>query len=434
MKKFLFFLCFFALTAMQIWAGGPHGIESDTIWYREFSNEVRQVKFSPDGNLIYAAVNNNKPLLIDAVTSNTIKQFDSLFSPIVIDLTADGKTFCAINNDSLVVWDTQTGAIFKKISPPKETWTNVNYPPQFKTMSISPDGSYLSATVYFWTSTSSHGDPIFTTRLYTWDTHTWQIFNQMDLSFFNKIIYSHNGNYLACGGLEYNNSATITVFDAKKWQVYTTFTGHAYSIADLSFSPDDSFLASCIENINIWDMKNKKLYKQIYLNHRVTSVNMFSNSTLLYCDADNNGNGLWLNIYDINISQIKNLIKSDYIFSININMNKDIVLGAGYSLVLLNENQYLTYIDENQIYNNINFEPNPIDSYAYISYSNIKSSNVAIDIYDISSKKVDNIYNGNLDSGKHTIPWHPNNLPDGVYFCRVLTKDNSIFSKLIIAK
>jgi WD40 repeat protein len=445
--KYLLFLLFFAFALMQANAGGPHGIESDTVWYRDFGDYVFQVKFSPDGNLIYATVNGSKPYVLDVATSNTIKQFEGMYLPndvaaigkYPIDLTVDGKYFYATNQDSLVEWDTQTNAIMKKMIPPPETWTTFSSitPPKFIAMSVSPDGNYLAATIYYWTSVSSHGEPIFSTRLYIWDTHTWKITKQIGVSAFEKIIYSYDGNYLACGEHGNNNIANVTVFDTKTWQIYSTFSGHTSQITDLSFSPDNSLLASSSwdGSVKIWSLNDKKLYKQIVHNLMIESVCLYSNLTVLYSLPAYYSNNHQLDITDINSSHIKDSSITGGAFNISINKNNYVCIGGSRSVVILNENKYLTYVDENQIHNNyINFVPNPIDSYANVIYSNLDNSNVSIDIFDSNSREVDKVYDGYLESGKHELPWFPKNLSDGMYFCRVRSNNFTKFIKVIISR
>jgi WD40 repeat protein len=439
MKKYLLILIFFTISAMQMWAGDP--TIDDIVWSKDCGTNVPQVKFSPDGNLIYAALNSSKPLSLTTATSATVKQFEGLNSSSVIDLSADGKTFCAIKNDSLVVWNTQTGAILEKIGPPAETWIKPysdNSRPGFIAMAINPDGNSLAFTISFVSSVTSHGDLVHSTRLFILDTHTWQIINRIDVEAFTKIIYSHNGNYLACGAnIPHNNPSEIQIFDTKTWQLYTTYNGHTYPISDLSFSPDDSFLSSGAldGNLNIWDIKTKKLFKNLSNLPDIFSVNLFSNTTVIYCDADSNTNGIWLNILDINTLKIKYRIKSNLVSSICTFENKYILTAQESYIILLDENKYLTYVDEEPNNDNkIEFIPNPLNSFASVIYTNTKNSNVAIDIFDDNSREIDNIYRGYLESGKHTLPWNPKNLPDGVYFCRILTKDDCKLIKVVICR
>jgi WD40 repeat protein len=432
MKKYLLFLLFFAFTAMQDFAGDP--TIDDIVWSKDCGTNVPQVKFSPDGNLIYATVKSNKPLVLATATSATVKQFDGIYSTSIIDLTADGKYYYATNKDTLVALNSQTGELIKMLLPPEETWVKPysnEIPPKFSAMSISPDGNFLSATVYFMSSVSSHGEPVFSTTLFVWDTHSWKIVKKIGLGSVKKILYSHNGNYLACG------SNNIVVYDTKTWQQYSNFNSHTSPEVDISFSPDDSYLASCSFDgyVKIWDMKEKKLYNQIFHNHIIVSVNLFSNSTVIYCVVDSNGNDFWLNICDNNSFKIKYRIKSYFTSSINTIGTGYIITSQGQYIILYDANKYLTYVKEEPIKNKqINIMPNPIDSYANIFYSTNENSNVAIDLFDINTKEIENIYKGYLEAGEHTIPWNPKKIPDGMYFCRVRANGNSCFYKLIIAK
>jgi len=63
--------------------------------------------------------------------------------------------------------------------------------------------------------------------------------------------------------------------------------------------------------------------------------------------------------------------------------------------------------------------PNPFKNKTNISYNLSEESFVQLEIFDIYGKKVATIVNNNQRSGKYTVEYNSENLPVGIYYCRL---------------
>jgi hypothetical protein len=75
--------------------------------------------------------------------------------------------------------------------------------------------------------------------------------------------------------------------------------------------------------------------------------------------------------------------------------------------------------------------PNPATNQMLISFSSAQSQHINIEIFDLLGKKIRDIYSGN-HSLHQSYPWQVD-VPQGLYICRVTTK-NGITTKSIIIK
>jgi rhamnogalacturonan endolyase len=78
--------------------------------------------------------------------------------------------------------------------------------------------------------------------------------------------------------------------------------------------------------------------------------------------------------------------------------------------------------------------PNPFSQAAVIQLEIPESGNVDINIYDVSGRKIESIYNGFLIQGKHNFEWKPLNLPSGIYRYRIVTSDKSFGGWMVYSK
>ncbi len=67
--------------------------------------------------------------------------------------------------------------------------------------------------------------------------------------------------------------------------------------------------------------------------------------------------------------------------------------------------------------------------------NNLGSTGVSttVEVFDISGRRISEIFSGELEPGEHVLPWVWNRpIPSGVYFVRAVTGKNSIASKILI--
>lgn len=63
--------------------------------------------------------------------------------------------------------------------------------------------------------------------------------------------------------------------------------------------------------------------------------------------------------------------------------------------------------------------PNPFNASTTIKFSLPEASDVSIQIYDILGRSIETLISGTQPAGTHSITWHADNQPSGVYFYRI---------------
>lgn len=78
--------------------------------------------------------------------------------------------------------------------------------------------------------------------------------------------------------------------------------------------------------------------------------------------------------------------------------------------------------------------PNPFNSSAVIEYTIPVSSNISITIYDTLGKKVKKLFDGFQKAGNYKINFSAENIPSGVYFCRLNAGDHTETKKITLLR
>jgi hypothetical protein len=76
--------------------------------------------------------------------------------------------------------------------------------------------------------------------------------------------------------------------------------------------------------------------------------------------------------------------------------------------------------------------PNPVRTYANISYFIPESSNISIRVYDIFGKEVTTLVNGMQSAGTHAIRFEPREMTDGIYFYQLCAGHSVVTKKLVL--
>ena len=82
----------------------------------------------------------------------------------------------------------------------------------------------------------------------------------------------------------------------------------------------------------------------------------------------------------------------------------------------------------------VSIYPNPFNPNLNIRIFNKSSDFIKIEVYNISGKKIDTIYNGFASSGYHLYTWHADRINSGVYFIVISDKTSIISEKVILLK
>ena len=83
--------------------------------------------------------------------------------------------------------------------------------------------------------------------------------------------------------------------------------------------------------------------------------------------------------------------------------------------------------------------PNPFNGLIKFSVYMLRDTRITIDVYDITGRKVDQLYNDKLISGNHNFTWHgkniaKNKLSSGIYYIKVATEINQEWKKITFIK
>ena len=78
--------------------------------------------------------------------------------------------------------------------------------------------------------------------------------------------------------------------------------------------------------------------------------------------------------------------------------------------------------------------PTPTNEATTIRFNMTRRGHATVTLFDITGRKVSNIYNGILEKGRHEFNLNVSNLASGVYFVKVSTPDGEATSRLVISR
>ncbi len=78
--------------------------------------------------------------------------------------------------------------------------------------------------------------------------------------------------------------------------------------------------------------------------------------------------------------------------------------------------------------------PNPFNPVTKITYWLPQKAHVRLTVYDVAGRLVARLVDDERDSGEHTVGWHADDLPSGVYFCRLEVGNFSEQRKVMLLK
>lgn len=78
--------------------------------------------------------------------------------------------------------------------------------------------------------------------------------------------------------------------------------------------------------------------------------------------------------------------------------------------------------------------PNPFNPTTMISYSLPIKTEIELTVYDISGRKLVELYSGKQKAGTHTLEWNAGHLPSGVYFVKLIVGEFSQTQKAVLVK
>ncbi len=409
--------------------------ESDTVWVKKIGSEVLQVKFSPDGQFIYAGAVGRKLMKLSTETGEILREHEGVTIDlnaryIPLDISSDGTFLISGDYDNkMIVWDAQTGNILKTLNT---NYSN-NQNNKFNVVSISKDMRFVIATNMYWQSSE-----IFVNSLLIWDYQSGELLKEIQSRHLTKVEISPDNQYFAVS-YERSEGSTILpseidLYEMGTWNKVITLGKHGTKVSDISFSPDGSLLASCGWDgiIKIWDVEQKNMVSEIKDEFYGYSVGFIDNNKIIY------GGGFFdqkfMKIFDIQ-SNILGKLKIDHPVDMDINNSKHFCIVANSDYILLFD--YLKIITgigltETNVKDLI--KPNPTNNISEINFFLPFSGNTFISINDANSSVIEILFNGFLEHGQHKLQWIPKGVPSGIYFCNITAKNFSKTLKIILEK
>jgi hypothetical protein len=80
----------------------------------------------------------------------------------------------------------------------------------------------------------------------------------------------------------------------------------------------------------------------------------------------------------------------------------------------------------------LNVYPNPFDNSATIEFSIAANAHVTLELSDLLGKKIRTITDQRMMEGNHTVIVEKNNLPAGIYFCKLSVNGETAVTKLVV--
>jgi len=141
-------------------------------------------------------------------------------------------------------------------------------------------------------------------------------------------------------------------------------------------------------------------------------------------------------LYTINFNNIEVL---DGILDIHLSAD---IYGVGYSaagtfinaIEVMLENSLSASLDVPREFSLHKPYPNPFNNTISIPMTSSIKSNVFIEIFDISGRKIETIFNGQIQPGKKDFQWNANNASSGIYLIHSLINGESSYEKIMLIK
>jgi len=378
MKKSIFFfaLLFLAISSYQLHA------ESDTLWTTAIGSTVRTVKFSPDGDYVYAAAEGRGPLKLDAKTGDILMEYEGVkferarVSKYCMQLSSSGEyLYCADNGKYVYKYDTKTDKLIDSIE------ISIDQKINLFVWTLGLSNKYLF--VFFGFTENSK----IKSRFNIINLETKEIVKNIPIDDITNIEVVENKNIVAFSTAlnTFYNKAYIHIYDLEKLTLIHTFDQHTGSITDLSFSPDGSRLASSDFNtylVKIWDIEKKELLLSFKPSGTYTfSIELFDNDKLVY----SGGEFIDLRLRTTKLStklEVNNILQKAADFKI---LNSKIVVAYNHIVSLLNSDRLTSVASD---FTKDLLYPNPANNLLTVPKTFFGDSFVAMSITDLSGKVV----------------------------------------------
>ncbi|MBW4628105.1 MAG: CHAT domain-containing protein [Brasilonema octagenarum HA4186-MV1] len=203
---------------------------------------VTSVSFSPDGKTL-ASVSNNTVKLWDINSGREIKTLNGhRFGVNSVSFSPDGKTLASASIDKTVkLWNLNSGREIKTLIGHTDSVYSVSFSPDSKTLASASGDK----TVKLWDRDSGR-------EIKTLTGHT---------SYVYSVSFSPDGKTLASASWD----KTVKLWDINSGQEVKTLNGHTDHVESVSFSPDGKTLASASwdKTVKLWDINSGQEVKTL---------------------------------------------------------------------------------------------------------------------------------------------------------------------------
>jgi len=375
-KIFIFTLLFLAIYSYQLHA------ESDTLWTTAIGSTVRTVKFSPDGDYVYAAAIDRGIIKLNAQNGDILQEFEGFkYSDFsfnnAIDVSPDGKMIVGGDFHKLYLYNNEDGKIIDSL----ESNTS-NYPyNRFNEVLFTKDNKYVIGCVNYGNSTTNPPS-----RLFIWDLATKKIIYYLNGDRIVKLAIDQQNKTLAYIEKNQGDDYDINLLEIGTWKNVGVLKGHTSRITDLSFSPDGTLLASCDDysNVKIWNIEKKEMLIGYKRNVRNTfSLVLINNNLITFGGGDFEK----FNITTTNLENTNTLTTYNLTYPLDFEYNKNIsAVITDFTGVICLKADRLTSVSSDFTKDLI--YPNPATNLLTVPKTFFGDSFVAMSITDLTGKVV----------------------------------------------
>lgn len=331
MKKFFLFLFIIAAMWQVCFADLP-----DTVWTRDLwqlGSQINQVQFTPDGHGIAVAIGGGV-YVFDIKTGQIVKQFNKyMFICSSFDFTEDGLKLITSSYETdykrkIIVWN----------------YLNEDTIRIFNNIDLHPIRALNNNTIFgiwnlpVWSLDSS--------KVCLYDINIGKIIinnlltGQNDFIDAKGLSISKRMNLFAIiTGNVFNKIQNIILGNLTKLEYSFTLGSHSSQINDLSFSSDGRYLASASSDgiIKVWDVDQKKLYKQFIhdsIEKDVKTVRFSPDSKYII-----SGISIWnkwnTKIWEINTDKLVHKYEYGLLSGLDVTNDGNYIVGGAGSLLYL---------------------------------------------------------------------------------------------------
>ena len=356
---------------------------------------VNAVALSPDGKMIAAGYDRNDEniKLWDVATQALAATLEGHYAKVFsVDFSPDGTLLVSGSNDGTIrLWDVATGD-----SLASSDWHVFGLFAVWD-LQFSPDGTRIAAVasrqIKVWdTANLATGQEIITLED---DTGARP----------QSVRFSPDGTMLAAGYGSFGDGAHIRLWDVATESLVATLEGHDDEVGTLDFLHTGKVLISGShdETARMWDVASGSHIATIEVVRPDVSGSIravrFSPDGSLFATADGFDTvTLWSTAQWITTTTS---ISDD-------TLPTEVSLAQNY--------------------------PNPFNPATTIGFELPASTDVRLDVYDMTGRQLSTLVNGVYPSGYHTVQWDAIGLPTGIYVYRLTTGGKAITQTMTLVR